>query len=218
MFRQKTTPKHFYCYRIISKDPYSDKKSFNGNSMRYQILQAKQNRENGRKLFIYVLDNEYLLTYEKIPFIPKFENDAELELISEKEYFPISENTLDLYKKWTEYYVYNQIVTYCKQNRNAYDYRIENQYSQIIPLPDNSLQITIKRIFRVNTEVKPDGTVFLSVDIKCEFETGLTIYNYIQMEKDVIGLSVKCIWQGFDRTYQIEKVHDVSITELIDGL
>ena len=149
-FRQKTTPKYFYRYRIISKNPYSDKNSFNGNSMRYQILQAKQNRVNGRKLFIYVLDNEYLLTYEKIPFIPEFENDTELELVSEKEYFPISENTLDLYKKWTEYYVYNQIVTYCKQNRNAYDYRIENQYSQIIPLPDNSLQITIKRIFRVN--------------------------------------------------------------------
>ena len=59
-FRQKTTPKYFYRYRIISKNPYSDKNSFNGNSMRYQILQAKQNRVNGRKLFIYVLDNEYL--------------------------------------------------------------------------------------------------------------------------------------------------------------
>ena len=216
-FRQKTTPKHFYRYRIISKNPYSDKNSFNGNSMRYQILQAKQNRVNGRKMFIYVLDNEYLLTYEKIPYIPEFENDTELDLVSEKEYFPISEGTLDLYKKWTEYYVYNQIVSYCNQNRNAYDYRIENQYSQIIPLPDNSLQITIKRIFRVNTEVMSDGSVFLAVDIKCEFESALTIYDYIQMQKDVSGLSVKCIWQGFDKTYQIEMVHDTPISESIDG-
>lgn len=217
-FRQKTTPKHFYRYRIVSKNPYSDKNSFNGNSMRYQILQAKQNRVNGRKLFIYVLDNEYLLTYVKIPFIPEFENDAELELVSEKEYFPISENTLDLYKKWTEYYVYNQIVTYCQQTKNAYDYRIENQYSQIIPLPDNSLQITIKRVFRLNTEVMPDGMVFLAVDIKCEFESALTIYDYIQMQKDVRGLSVKCIWQGFDKTYLIEMIHDTPITETIDGI
>ena len=217
-FRQKTTPKHFYRYRIISKNPYSDKSSFNGNSMRYQIIQAKQNRINGRKLFIYVLNNEYLLTYGRIPFIPKFEDDAELELISEKEYFPISEDTLDLYKKWTEYYVYNQIVSYCNQNRKAYDYRIENQYSQTIALPDNSLQITIKRIFRVNTEVMPDGTVYLAVDIKCEFESNLTIYDYIQMQKDVRGLLVKCIWQGFDKTYQIEVVHDTPITESIGGI
>lgn len=217
-FHQKTTPKHFYRYRIISNNPYSDKNSFNGNSMRYQILQAKENRENGRKMFIYVLNNEYLLTYERIPFIPEFENDAKLDLINEKEYFPISEATLDLYKKWTEYYVYNQIVNYCKRNRRAYDYRIENQYSQTIPLPDNSLQITIKRIFRVNTEVMLDGTVFLAVDIKCEFESDLTIYDYIQMQKDVRGLLVKCIWQGFDKTYQIEVVHDTPITESIGGI
>ena len=217
-FCKKTTPKHFYRYRIISKNPYSDKNSFNGNSMRYQIIHSKENETNGERMFIYVLNNEYLLTYEKIPFIPEFENDAELELISEKEYFPISEDTLDLYKKWTEYYVYNQIVTYCKQNRNAYDYRIENQYSQIITLPNNSLQITIKRIFRVNTEVMLDGTVFLAVDIKCEFESALTIYDFIQMQKDVRGLSVKCIWQGFDKTYQIEMVHDTPISKSIDGI
>ena len=89
-FRRKTAPKSFYRYRIISNDPYSDKNSFNGNSMRYQILQARENRANGRRMFIYVLDNEYLLSYEKIPFIPKFEQDVKLELINEKEYFPIS--------------------------------------------------------------------------------------------------------------------------------
>ena len=165
-FNQKTTPKSFYRYHIISNNPYSEKNSFNGNSIRYQILQAKENKTKGRKLFIYVLNNEYLLTYDKI-FIPKFEDDTELELINEeKEFFPISENTLDLYKKWTEYFVYTKIVKYCEKNKNAYDYRIENQYSQKIPTPDNSLGITIKRIFCVNTEVMPDGTVFLAVDIK----------------------------------------------------
>lgn len=216
-FNQKTTPKSFYRYHIISNNPYSEKNSFNGNSIRYQILQAKENKTKGRKLFIYVLNNEYLLTYDKI-FIPKFEDDTELELINEeKEFFPISENTLDLYKKWTEYFVYTKIVKYCEKNKNAYDYRIENQYSQKIPTPDNSLGITIKRIFCVNTEVMPDGTVFLAVDIKCEFESGLTIYDYIKMQKEVIGLSVKCIWQGFDRTYLVEKVHDIPINEPIDG-
>lgn len=217
-FYNKTTPKSFYRYRIICRNPYNDKNDFSGNSVRYQLLQVKENRQNGRKIFIYVLSNEYLLTYEKIPFIPKFENGVELELTGEKESFPINENTLDLYKKWTEYFVYCQIFKYCTQNRNAYDYRIENQYSKIIPMPANSLQISVKRIFRVNTEISPDGTVYLAVNIRCEFESGLTIYDYLRMQKDVTGMSVKCTWQGFERTYRIDKVHNTPITEPIDGI
>lgn len=98
-FYNKTTPKSFYRYRIICRNPYNDKNDFSGNSVRYQLLQAKENRQNGRKMFVYVLNNKYLLTFEKIPFIPKFENGVELELTGEKESFPINENTLDLYKK-----------------------------------------------------------------------------------------------------------------------
>lgn len=61
-------------------------------------------------------------------------------------------------------------------------------------MPANSLQISVKRIFRVNTEVMPDGTVYLAVDIKCEFESELTIYDYLQMQKNVTGMFVKCTW------------------------
>lgn len=217
-FHQKTTPKSFYRYRIICNNPYNEKNSFNGNSVRHQLLSAKDNKVNGQRIFIYVLKNEYLLTYVKIPFIPKLDGDVALELVNEGEHIPISEETLDLYKKWTEYYVYNLIVNYCKKHRNAYDYRIENQYSQVIAPPDNSLQISIKRIFHVNTEVLPDGTVYLAVDIKCEFESGLTIYDYLQQQRDVVGLSVKCIWQSFDKTYRIDRVHSTPISESIENV
>ena len=48
-FIQKTSPKKFCRYKIINNNPYSDKKDFNGNSVRYQILQYKENKKGKRK-------------------------------------------------------------------------------------------------------------------------------------------------------------------------
>ena len=83
----------------------------------------------------------------------------------------------------------------------------------------NSILIeAVETQFGRSFQKEADGTVLLAVDIKCEFESALTIYDYIQMQKDVRGLSVKCIWQGFDKTYQIEMVHDTPISKSIDGI
>lgn len=58
-FTQKTTPKKFCRYRIIDNNPYSDKHDFNGNSVRYHVIEYKENKKKDIKMFIYVLDNEY---------------------------------------------------------------------------------------------------------------------------------------------------------------
>lgn len=95
-------------------------------------------------MFIYVLNNQYLLTYEEIPKIPPDLKDVELKLISKEESFPITEETLDLYRQWVKYYIYRKIVSYCIKNRYAYDYRVENKYAVSLDTPDNKLNITIK--------------------------------------------------------------------------
>ena len=88
-FLQKTTAKKFYRYKIISLNPNSRKADFKGNSARYQIRQNKENRFNWEKIFIYVLDNEYLITNKKIKYIPEIK-DIKIELVSpEQEEFPL---------------------------------------------------------------------------------------------------------------------------------
>lgn len=61
-FLKKITTAKFYRYKIISLNPNDKKEDFKGNSFRYQIRQNIKNRKGWEKMFIYVLDNEYLLT------------------------------------------------------------------------------------------------------------------------------------------------------------
>ena len=46
-------------------------------------------------MFIYVLNNQYLLTYGEITKIPPDLKDIELRLVSKEETFPITKETLD---------------------------------------------------------------------------------------------------------------------------
>lgn len=215
-FIQKTSPKKFCRYKIINNNPYSDKKDFNGNSVRYQILQYKENKK-GKRMFIYVLNNQYLLTYEEIPKIPPDLKDVELKLISKEESFPITEETLDLYRQWVKYYIYRKIVSYCIKNRYAYDYRVENKYAVSLDTPDNKLNITIKRIIEVDAEVLLDGTAYLSVAIKNEFDSKYNLYKIIQQKKDIKGMTVKCLWQSHRGRYIVQEVHNIAVKDDING-
>lgn len=60
LFNQKTSAKKFCRYRIRSNEPYSDKQTFHGNSVRYQI------RQRNRQQFVYAYNNEYIFTYKQI--------------------------------------------------------------------------------------------------------------------------------------------------------
>jgi len=217
-FTHKTTPKKFFRYRIIDNNPYNDKHDFNGNSVRYQVIQYKENKKNNIKMFIYVLDNEYLITYEKIPLIPNLKDNLKLELVSENEEFPVTEETLDLHRHWIKYFVYRQITSYCFQNKGAYDYRVENEYSMPLNTPKNKLNVGIKRIFKVDAEVLPDGTAYLSVDINCKYESKSNIYDLIRKNMNVIGMKVKCSWSSIDKTYTITEILNTSIKDNIGNL
>ncbi len=194
-FMQKTTPKKFYRYRITDNNPYSDKQNFKGNSVRHKIINHKENRKN-RKMFIYVLDNEYLITWGKIQFIPDLGSNLKLDLVCEAEEFSLTDNNLDLYGHWIKYYVYRKIISYCSENKYSYDYTIENEYSKSLDTPKNKLNVGIKRVFKVDTEVLTDGTVYLSINIRCEYESKNNIYDLIRQKKNVIGMEVKCSWSS----------------------
>ena len=215
-FTQKTTPKKFYRYRITDNNPYSEKQDFKGNAVRHKLINNKENKKNG-KMFMYVMDNEYLITWGKIPDISGLGN-LKLELISENEEFPIIEENLDLYSHWIKYYVYRKIASYCSKNKYAYDYTIENEYSELLDTPKNKLNIRIKRIFKVDTEVLTDGTVYLSVDIKHKYEGKDNIYDLIKKNENVIGMNVKCSWSSFNGTYPIKEVLDIPIKDNIRSL
>ena len=219
-FIKKTSPKLFCKYEIISSNPYSDKKNFNGNSVRYQILQYKENKKENKKdnkrMFIYVLNNQYLLTYGEITKIPPDLKDIELKLVSKDE-IPITEETLDLYRQWVKYYVYRKIVSYCSENKYAYDYGVENEYAILLDTPDNKLNIVIKRIIEVDAEVSIDGIAYLSADIRSEFDSKDNLYEIIQQKKDVKGITVKCLWKSYNERYIVQEVHDITIKDDING-
>ncbi|MGN0583449.1 MAG: Piwi domain-containing protein [Oscillospiraceae bacterium] len=209
-FTQKTSEKPFCRYRIISNNPYSDKQDYNGNSVRYKL------RQKNRQQFIYNLGNEYILTYNKIKEIPAFEDGVQIELVNENEVFPITNETLDLYKEWIKYFVSIKIKKFCNQYKGAYDYKKENRY-KVSLFSDKESGIIVLRVFSIDTEVLTDGTAYLSVDIRCEFESSQTIFDYIRLGKDIINLRVGCDWQGFERTYKVTKLHKETIIQDING-
>lgn len=208
-FTSKTTDKSFCRYKIISNNPYSDKISYNGNSVRYAV------RQKNKYQFVYNLNNEYILTFNKIENMPYFK-DIQLELIQEDELFPLTDKTIDIYKEWVKYYVFKRIVKFCNQNKDAYDYTKDNEY-KVSLFSDKKSGIDMFRIFKVNAEVFADGTAYLSVNLSCEFESSQTIYDYIRNDRDIIGLTVSCEWQSFNGTYKITKIHKETISQDIDG-
>lgn len=210
-FSQKTSEKAFYRYKIVNNDPYNQKSDYSGNSVRYYIRQKNPNN------FVFAYGNEFILTYKPIEKMPELEKGISLELTDEAEIFPICEENLSLYEAWVEYFVHRQIVGYCNVNRGSYDYRVDNEYKVTLQTKPNRMNITILRIFKVNAEVQTDGTAYLSVDLKCEFETNQTVYDLIKDGKNVEGLEAKCIWQPYNKTYTITKVHNELINENIDG-
>lgn len=102
-FTKKTSAKEFYKYKIINNNPYDKNFKHLGNSIRYRLLQLKENKVYGRKIFIYAdSSNTYLYTYDKIINIPCFKDngiDAELKLESH-ELIPLTKETIDLYSHW----------------------------------------------------------------------------------------------------------------------
>lgn len=222
-FTQKTTPKKFFRYRITDNNPYSDKQDFKGNAVRHKLINRKENKKNtpnGQKIrmFMYVLDNEYLITHEKIKDTSNLGKNLSLELISENEEFPIIEENLDLYRQWTKYHVYLKVIFYCDIKKYAYDYTIENEYSKLINTPKNKLNMVIRRIFEIDTEVLTDGTVYLAVNVKHEYENRDNIYDLIRRNENVTGMNVKCSWASFGGTYPIKEVLDIPIKDNIKSL
>lgn len=213
-FLKKTSVKSFHKYRIINKNPYNQKNDYLGMSVKNTIQGFKENRK-GILMFVFARNNEYLFTYDEINKIPE-SDDYSIEYVSYEE-VPLDEENLDLYKEWVQYYVYITIVSYCNINRNAFDYRIINKYSSLLDTPDNSLGVIIKRLFNVSAEVLIDGTAYLNVDFKCEFESRKNIYDLIKSGKDVVGMTVNCKWQRYNKSYTITKVFDKKISEDVEG-
>lgn len=84
--------------------------------------------------------------------------------------------------------------------------------------PENNIGVVLKRKFKIDTEVKPDGTVYLFVNMNCGFESIYTIYDLIcQGRDDIIGLDVNCDWQSFDKSYHLEKIYNIPISQPVDG-
>lgn len=110
-FNTKTKEKSFCRYRIISNNPYNEKQAFKGKSIRHYIKQKKNNEDQ----FVYDLNNEYILTFNKIKDMPVFKDGIQLELVNDNELFPLTNETIDLYNHWIEYFVYNRIKNFCKK-------------------------------------------------------------------------------------------------------
>lgn len=210
LFNQKTSAKKFCRYRIRSNEPYSDKQAFHGNSVRYQI------RQRNRQQFVYAYNNKYIFTYKQIKNMPDFIDSTQLELVHPDELIPITTETLGLYEAWIKYFVFNRIVAFSNNHNGFYDCRKENKYKTLLYL-DAKSGISIKRTFQIDTKVLLDGTAYLSVDIKCDFESNDTIFDYICKGIDITNLNVTCDWQSYEKTYTVTKLHQETIFQDING-
>lgn len=197
----------FFRYRVKNFNPYNDTVKLLA-SVRYGIISNFKNYSDYKKMFAYADKNEnYIYTYEKIKFTPDLSKEsAEIELVDRIE-MPISENT-DLYSAWTEYYVYYNIF-----RLNKYDCHEEHNFYLDIPTPKNNLNITLRRKFFAKAKVMPDGTSYIGVDVSTEYYTKSTIYDYMRQGRDVTGMEVKCIWQGYNNSGEITEVFSRNINE-----
>ena len=207
-FYNKTKEKKFCTYKIISNNPYDSKQAFNGNSVRYKLHQRSRNQ------FIYNLNNDQIVTFKEIGTMPKLSDNVKLKLISKDETIPLTNETLGLYKEWVKYFIFNKIMNFGSINKGKYNHSKENKYKTLI-FSDKSSGINIRRIFQVDTDVLIDGTAYVSVDVKCEFESESTIYEYINQGKNVLGLKVTCDWQSYNGTYTITKLGPETINQSI---
>ncbi|MDE6425637.1 MAG: hypothetical protein K2K89_05830, partial [Ruminococcus sp.] len=94
-----------------------------------------------------------------------------------------------------------------------YDCHEEHYFYLDMPTPKNNLNIILRRKFKIQIKVMPDGTSYVGFDISTEYYTKSTIYDYMQKGRNVIGMEVKCAWQGYNQTYSVLKVLDRNINE-----
>ena len=208
-FKKPTSTKSFFRYRVKNLANYNRDIHQLNNQVRYKIISNFQNHVGyDEKMFAYSDKNKnYIYTYEEIKFVPDLsENQTEIELVDNIE-IPVAENT-DLYSAWIEYYVYRNISKLKK-----YDCHEENNFYLDIDTPKNNLNIKLRRKFYVKTEVMPDGTSYIGFDISTEYSTESTIYDYMKQGKNIVGMEVKCKWQGYNETYKIVEVLDKNINE-----
>ena len=115
-FYNKTKEKKFCTYKIISNNPYDSKQAFNGNSVRYQLLQRNRNQ------FIYNWNNDRIVTFKEIGAMPELSDNVKLELISKDKTIPLTNETLGLYREWLKYFIFIKIVSFCNINKGKYNY------------------------------------------------------------------------------------------------
>lgn len=219
-FLKEVTPATFYRYKIISLNPNSRKSDFKGNSIRYQIRQNKENRTaDWEKIFIYVMNNEYLITNKEIKNIPEIKNIKIEPVSQEKEEFPLNEQNIKLYAEFMKYGIYHIIFQYCRKNRNAIDYTKEDSGLYTMPYsqsPKNNIGVILKKKFKIDVEIMPDGVAYLFVNMNCNFESTKTIWDLICQGENVIDMNVECDWQSYQRTYQLKKIYDTPVSQPVN--
>lgn len=204
--KAKETP--FFIYQIKSNNPYNEKADYNGNSICY-YLRRQREKDN----FFYNLNNDCIITMNSITKIPNVDalKDVKLELLG-KEKIPVQDYK-DLYSEWFKYVLRKRIK---ENNSLSYDYRVLNQYKKEL-FTDSKSGIRVSKTFKVDAEVLEDATVYLSVDINCDFESAFSIYDYILNGKNIIGLKVKYMWQDYEATYKITELHNETINQDVNG-
>lgn len=208
-FIKKAEETSFYIYQIKNNNPYSEKADYNGNSICYYLRGQKENKDN----FFYNLNNDCIIAWNRISKIPNVDalKDVQLELLG-KEKIPVQDYNA-LYSELFKFVLRKRIE---ENNSLTYDCRVVNKYKYEL-FTDSKSGIRVSRTFKVDAEVLEDGTVYLSVDINCDFESAFSIYDYILNGWNIIGLKVKCMWQDYDATYKITELHNETINQDVNG-
>ncbi len=119
-----------------------------------------------------------------------------------------------------KYGIYHTIFQYCKKHPNALDYTKEDSGLYTIPYaqsPKNNIGVILKKKFKIDVEIMPDGAAHLFVNMKCSFESTKTIWDLICQGENVINMDVECDWQSYQSTYQLKKVYDTPVSQPVNG-
>lgn len=217
-FFNKISIQKFYKYSLVNSNPYRDRNVY-VPSIRNRIKRLKANQ----KMFIYADSyNKYLYTVKPIVEMPNYK-DVSI-ILENYETIPLNNYTIKLYEKYVEYNIHKAVEAYCKNNPYKYEYTYKDEdtfYTNVIdgynrPVYSQNLGVYLRYKFEIKPEIHLDGSIYIFVKLKTDFDSRFTIYDYIMQGKKTVGMRVEYLWDDFPN-FEVLEVSKHMISETVDG-
>jgi argonaute-like protein implicated in RNA metabolism and viral defense len=152
-------------------------------------------------------------------------NSGNVSIVEEScETIPLDSHTTKLYESYVTHIIHGAVKNYCLKNfrKYAYSYKDESTfYTNVIDaygreVSSQNLGVNLRYKFTVKPEIHLDGSIYMFVKLKTDFNSRFTIYDYIMQGKNPVGMKVEYLWDNFPNL-EVMEVSSHMMSETVDG-